>query len=185
MTFVFKTVKKEDAEYQKYIDFEQRYINETPKEVMERHNYLYNHNVDRYIANFYEKNSSNSNIVYVVADNEKAVCLVLIHFDNVSFDYDTPMAWLLFIDNQMILMNCESIDDMGVFDNGERWLKESYLVEPLVLPESLQNREEEIKQYIVDAFSIFSERGAAKLTFAIINSEVVFDQPYEFKGYNT
>lgn len=118
MTFVYKTIKKDDAEYKKYIDFEQRYIIETPKEIMEKHNYLYNHNIDKYVANFYEKKSSNSNVVYVVANDEKSVYLVLIHYDNVSFDYDTPMAWLMFVENQMILINFESIDDMGVFENG-------------------------------------------------------------------
>lgn len=184
MAFVYKTVKKDDANFQKYLQIEKRYVDEINKEIMARHNYLYNHNMDRYVANFYEEISSNCSVVYVVANDEKAIYLVLIHVDNVSFDYDTPMAWVLFVDNQMILMNCDYNDEMGVLDNGERWLRESYLVEPLVLPNMIRDLEDTIKQIIIEALTIYSKRGAAKLTFSVIHTEVIFDQPYVFRGYN-
>lgn len=73
----------------------------------------------------------------------------------------------------------------GCLRMGGRWLKESYFVEPLVLPELVQNQEEEIKQYIVEALTAFNEGGGRKYMFTKIDTEVIFNRPYQFRGYNT
>lgn len=180
MAFVYKAVRAEDEDYQKYIRLEQRYMEETPKEILEKHNYLYNYEGD----SFYRKKSSiGIRGVSVVFDDEREIYLLLIHPEDSRPDYSTPMAWVLFVGIEMILMNCECEDDMGSLESGKKWYKNRYLVETLVLGDSMQNKEEEIKQYIADALTVFSESGR-KLSFESISTEVLFDQTYCFKGYN-
>ena len=185
MTFVYKNVEKDDAEYQKYVDFEQRYLEETPKEVLKKHNYLYSYQGD----SFYRGNSVIANReVIVISDDERKVDLIEIHSEDMDPDYySTPMAWVLFFDNYMVLMNCEYKGDMGALDNGNKWFKNIYLIEPLVLSELIKNREEEIKQYILEALTAYSESGYSggmSPIFIRHDTEVIFDQPYQFKGYN-
>ena len=187
MTFVYKKVEKDDVEYQKYVDFEQRYLEETPIEILEVHNYAYDHLGDK---RYREIASIATHGATLISDDEREIYLVLIHDLNCHFDFDTPMAWVLLLENHMVLVNCDIDYEDGPLDNGTKWYKYTYLVQPLVLPNLLQNREEEIKQYILEALTLYSKNEYEtrlpifKTKFPKFDMEVIFDQPYQFKGYN-
>ena len=75
MTFVYKDVKKDDADYQKIIDLDQRYMEETPKEILETHNYAYAHLGDK---RYREICSIGSRGAYIVSDDERKIVLLMI-----------------------------------------------------------------------------------------------------------
>lgn len=184
MTLVYRAVKKDDADYQKYVALEQRYMEETPNELLKKHNYLYSS-----VGSSYYKKAFSICVgdATVISDDERKIDFLLMHFENIDPDYySTPMAWVLFFDHYIILVNCERDNDVGSLDNGNKWYKNIYLVEPLVLSELIQNREEEIKQYIIEALTAYSESGYAGGRLPIFtkrDTEVIFDQPYQFPGY--
>lgn len=185
MTFVYRAVKKDDADYQKYVDLEQRYMEETPKNILKKHNYLYVFEGEhRYRETFHMDHGDAT----LISHTEREVYLILIHDMDVDPDYySTPMAWVLFFDHFIVLINCECEGSMGSLDNGNKWHKNIYLVEPLILPDLIQNREKEIKQYILEALTAYSKSGYAGgglPIFTRYDTEVIFDQPYQFKGYN-
>lgn len=186
MTFVYKDVKKDDADYQKYIDFEQRYINETPTDILKAHNYEYAHLGDKHYREIF---SNVNRRVTVISDDERKIDLLMIHEQDADYNYcQTPDAWILFFEHYMILINFYHDYDEGLLENGNKWYKDTFLVEPLILPDSIKNREEEIKQYILEALTVYSDsdhNGGTLLKFTKGDSEVIFDQSYEFRGYNT
>lgn len=187
MTFVYKHyVKKDDADYQKIINLDQRYMEETPKEILETHNYAYAHLGDK---RYREICSIASRGACIISDDERKIDLLMIHDQDADYNYcQTPDAWVLFFEHYMILINFYDDYDQGLLDNGNTWYQRTYLVEPLVLPELIQIREEEIKQYIWEALTAYSDsdhygRIYRKLTKR--DAKIVFDQPYQFRGYNT
>ena len=187
MAFVYKAVKKDNKNYQKYVDFEQRYLEETPQDILKQHNYAYDHLGEE----LYRKIASiTAHGATVISDDERKIYLVLIHDLNCHFDFDTPMAWVLLLENHMVLVNCDIDYEDGPLDNSTKWYKFTYLVQPLVLPNLLQNREEEIKQYILEALTVYSNNEYEtalpifKTKFQKFDMEVIFDQLYHFKGYN-
>lgn len=186
MTFVYKKVKKDDTEYQKYVDLEQRYMEETPKEILETHNYAYAHLGDK---RYREICSIGSRGAYIVSDDERKIVLLMIHEWDADYNYcQTPDAWVLFFEHYMILINFYDDYDGGSLENGNKWYQQTYLVEPLVLSELLQNREEEIKEYIFEALTALSDSdhyGRIYLKLTKRADKIIFDQPYEFRGYNT
>lgn len=113
----------------------------------------------------------------------------MIHEWDADYNYcQTPDAWVLFYEHYMILINFYDDYNQGSLDNGNTWYQRTYLVEPLVLPELIQNREEEIKQYILEALTVYSgsdHYGRIYLKFTKRDPKVIFDQPYQFRGYNT
>lgn len=187
MTFVYKDVKKDDADYQKIIDLDQRYMEETPKEILETHNYAYAHLGDKRYREIFPIGSRSA--YNIVSDDERKIDLLMIHDWHADYNYcQTPDAWVLFFEHYMILINFYDDYDGGLLENGNEWYQRTYLVEPLVLPESIQNREEEIKQYILEALTVYSDSdyyGKIYLKLTKRDAKIVFDQPYEFRGYNT
>ena len=186
MTFVYKDVKKDDADYQKIIDLDQRYMEETLKEILEKHNYAYAHLGDK---RYREICSIGSRGAYVISDDERKIDLLMIHECDGDYNYcQTPDAWVLFFEHYMILINFYHDYDEGPLENGNKWYKDTFLVEPLLLPDSIKNREEEIKQYILEALTAYSDsdhNGKIYLKLTKRDAKIVFDQPYEFRGYNT
>lgn len=186
MTFVYKNVEKDDVEYQKYADLEQRYINETPTDILKAHNYQYAHLGDKRYREIY---SNVNRWLTVISDDERKIDLLMIHEDDADYNYcQTPNAWVLFFEHSMILINFYDDYDGGSLANGNEWYQRTYLVEPLVLPELVQSREEEIKQYLLEALTVYSEShhyGRIYLKLTKRADKIIFDQPYEFRGYNT
>ncbi|MEF9956485.1 MAG: hypothetical protein RSA22_10805 [Acinetobacter sp.] len=186
MTFVYKKVKKGDADYQKIIDLDQRYIGKTPKEILEKHNYAYAFLGDK---RYREICSIASRGAYIISDDERKIDFLFIHEWDADYNYcSTPDAWVLFFEHYMILINFYHDYDEGALENGNKWYKHSFLVEPLVLPDSIQNREEEIKQNLLEALTAYSEsdhNGGTLPKFTKREPKVIFDQPYQFRGYNT
>ncbi|NNP71779.1 hypothetical protein A7P53_04755 [Acinetobacter defluvii] len=188
MTFVYKHyVKKDDADYQKIINLDQRYMEETPKEILETHNYAYAHLGDKRYREIFPIGSRGA--YNIVSDDERKIVLLMIHECDGDYNYcQTPDAWVLFFEHYMILINFYHDCNVGPLENGHKWYKDTFLVEPLVLPDSIQNREEEIKRYILEALTVYSDsdhNGGTLLKFTRGDCEVIFDQPYQFRGYNT
>ena len=187
MTFVYKDVKKDDADYQKIIDLDQRYMQETPKEILEMHNYAYAHLGDKRYREIFPIGSRGA--YNIVSDDERKIDLLMIHEQGGDYNYcQTPDAWVLFFEHYMILINFYHDYDEGPLENGNKWYKDTFLVEPLLLPDSIKNREEEIKQYILEALTAYSDsdhNGKIYLKLTKRDAKIVFDQPYEFRGYNT
>ena len=186
MTFVYKTVKKDDAEYQKIVDLEQRYINGTSTDILKAHNYEYAHLGDKHYREIY---SNVNRRLTIISDDERKIDLLMIHEWDADYNYcQTPNAWVLFFEHSMILINFYHDYVEGPLENGNKWYQQTYLVEPLVLSELLQNREEEIKEYIFEALTALSDSdhyGRIYLKLTKRADKIIFDQPYEFRGYNT
>ncbi|MCP5177891.1 MAG: hypothetical protein H6997_10125 [Moraxellaceae bacterium] len=169
MTFIRKIINKNDNDYVKYLSFLRRYLTETPKHILNKHNYRY------------DKENIGSTI-FASVDEENLIYLLLVHFEDFR-EYETPMAWILVVEEKIILFNCAFEDEIFVEEN-KRYLKESYFVEPMALPEFFLEREQELKRYIADGLVAFSKTDSVpkSLMFEDVQVEVVFDVPYVFLG---
>ena len=86
----FYLAKGSDSKYWKLWD---RYVSETPESVMKEHNYRRpDHN-------------SFFGLKFIV-DDDADVFIIQAHPEDVSFDFETPMALVLFLRGIMILLNC-------------------------------------------------------------------------------
>jgi len=90
MTFVCKTVKRDDVDHQKYVDLEQRYMEEIPNELLKKHNYLYSS-----VGNSYYKKAFSICVgdATVISDDVRKIDLLLMHLKYMFKKIDTEVIF--------------------------------------------------------------------------------------------
>lgn len=169
MTFKHLNVRRN--EISKCTDIWEAYIR-LPVDILKNHNFRYpRHNQELDLR--------------MCVDEEINIYFILAHFEDVDFDLEsTPMAWILYLEKEMILLNCEYAHDSNVVDEkGRSWVHVEYDFEPFSVPPSIGNSDLAVKRLIEEALAVWTRHDWVERDFPFVETLVTFDKPRVFPGY--
>ena len=169
MTFKYLSVKR--SEISKYSDIWETYIR-LPVSVLKKHNFRYPR---------HDQESS----LQMCVDEEREIYLILAHLEDVDFDLEsTPMAWILYLEKEMVLLSCEYAHDSNVIDqNGCSWVEIEYDFEPFNIPSSISKSVLAAKGYIEEALVVWARHDWVEREFPFVRTRITFDKPRIFPEY--
>lgn len=168
---MFSYLRIEKDEKNKYWLMWDRYLTENPVSVLKKHNFAYPAlNDPIYLS--------------VCADEERSIFLMLVHCEDVDFALNaTPMAWVIFVDDNMILLNCGYEHEFCVDPQGEEWVEESFSFEHFDVPDQIEDTSQVLEENIKEALDEWTKIRWSRVGFLPPKAVVTFNVPWVFPGY--